>query len=152
MSNKESTKVNPIDPDKIAESPHLLPYAHTVGSAIIKPIDMGRVKGNAMAAMYEQTNASLNQIKEQVEKLILQAQSIHDRIQISEKIYLAECGFKPLIGQTYHLYEKEDAKWLISMIAPDEWGKETPYTWIATTRLLHDHTWEVISGNNVEGL
>ena len=27
--------INPIDPDKVAENPHLLPYAHTVGSAVI---------------------------------------------------------------------------------------------------------------------
>ena len=26
---------NPIDPDKVAENPHLLPYAHTVGGAVI---------------------------------------------------------------------------------------------------------------------
>ena len=42
MSDK---KINPIDKDKIAKDPHLLPYAHTVGGAIIKPIDKGRAKG-----------------------------------------------------------------------------------------------------------
>ena len=54
---------NPIDKDKIAESPHLLPYAHTVGGALIKPIDKGRVKGLAVASMYEQTEMQLDQIR-----------------------------------------------------------------------------------------
>ena len=43
--------VNPIDPDKIAENPHLLPYAHQVGSAVIKPEDQGKLKGRALSAM-----------------------------------------------------------------------------------------------------
>ena len=58
--------INPIDPDKVAENPHLLPYAHTVGSAVIKPIDKGRVKGLAVTAMYEQTEIQLDQIREQI--------------------------------------------------------------------------------------
>jgi hypothetical protein len=56
---KESLKDknhNPIDRDKITETPHLLPYAHSVGSAIIKPLDKGKIKGLGMAAMYEQTD------------------------------------------------------------------------------------------------
>ena len=47
----DKKKVNPIDLDKIAEQPHLLPYAHTLGGAIIRPIDKGRTKGVAMSAM-----------------------------------------------------------------------------------------------------
>ena len=41
---KKQRTINPIDKDKIADAPHLLPYAHSVGSAIIKPIDKGKVK------------------------------------------------------------------------------------------------------------
>ena len=92
---------NPIHPDKITETPHLLPYAHHVGSAIIKPLDKGKTKGVAMKAMYQQTEQQLHQIKEQVETLIKQAQAIHDRISISEKIYKADCGFKPVPGYVY---------------------------------------------------
>lgn len=135
---------NPISKDKITDTPHLLPYAHHVGSAIIKPIDKGRTKGNAMKAMYQQTENQLLQIKEQVETLIKQAQSIHDRISISEKIYKADCGFKPVINQTYYVYERKNGEWLISMVAPKEWGNSLPFTYIATVELLADHTWKII--------
>lgn len=134
---------NPIDKEKITDIPHLLPYAHSVGSAIIKPVDKGRVKGVAMSAMYEQTADQLHQIAEQVENLLTQAQRIHDRIDISEKIYLADCGFKPVIGKEYNLYERAEGTWLLSMVAPDEWGKDNPFHYLATVRLLHDHTWEI---------
>ncbi len=136
--------INPIDPDKIAENPHLLPYAHTVGGAVIKPIDKGRVKGLALSAMYEQTNTQLDQIREQVELLALQAQKIHKRVEMSEKIYLAEMNFKPLIGHTYYLYERKNGKFVLSMVAPYEWGRSCPYSYNATVKLLSDHTWDIL--------
>ncbi len=138
--------VNPINKDKTTDMPGLLPYAHSVGSAIIKPLDQGRTKGLAMQAMFEQTDTQLNQIKRQVELLIAQAQEIHDRIHISESIYQAECRFKPNIGQTYHLYIKDDeGSKLLSLVAPAEWGKNPPYKFEASVKLLADHTWEVLT-------
>ncbi|MEM9545827.1 MAG: DUF2452 domain-containing protein [Bacteroidota bacterium] len=143
---KKSNK-NSIDIDKVAENPGLLPYAHHVGSAIIKPIDKGRTKGNAMTAMYQQTDNQLTQIKEQVEVLIRQAQEIHDRISISERIYKADCGFKPVINKTYYVYQRKDESWVLSMISPEEWGPKGPYLFVATCELLADHTWSVIDKN-----
>lgn len=139
---RESTQS--IDPDKVAENPGLLPYAHHVGSAIIRPLDKGKSKGLAMSAMFEQTGTSLQRIKEQVEILIRQAQDIHDRIDISERIYNADCGFEPIVSRTYHLYERSNGEAILSMIAPDEWGRTQPYTWLATAELLSDHTWKVL--------
>ncbi len=144
MSKRE---INPIDEDKIAKDPHLLPYAHTLAGAIIRPIDKGRTKGVAMTAMYEQTANQLHQIKDQVEKLMAQAQDIHDRIDVSEKVYLADCSFKPVMGQIYQLYEKSDGSWILSMVTPAEWGANPPYFFLATARLLHDHTWEILEVN-----
>jgi len=83
-------KVNPIDPDKIAENPHILPYAHTLACAVIKPIDKGRVKGLALKAMYKQTDQQMLQIKEQIDLLARQARDIQERVMISEQVYQAE--------------------------------------------------------------
>lgn len=146
MTLKKSNK-DSIDIDMVAENPGLLPYAHHVGSAIIKPLDKGRAKGNAMAAMYQQTDSQLTQIKDQVELLIKQAQILHDRISISERIYKADMGFKPVLNKTYYVYEKSDEKWVLSMISPDEWGANMPYIYIATCEMMADHTWNVIEKN-----
>lgn len=135
---------NPIDPDKIAENPHLLPYAHTVGGAVIKPIDKGRLKGRAVAAMYEQTDLQLTQIKEQIDLLAKQAQNLQDRVKISEEIYQTDMNFEPLIGRIYYLYRRSNAEPVLSMIAPTEWGKKSPYTFVAKVKMLADHTWEVL--------
>ena len=147
MSEKKASKrkENPIDKDKVAENPHLLPYAHNVGSALIKPLDKGKIKGIAVQSMYEQTATQLDQIREQVNLLVKQAQSIHDRVQISEKIYLADYSFKPILGKIYHLYQKKDTRYVLSMVAPEEWGTNPPYTFLATVKMMADHTWEILN-------
>lgn len=137
-------KKNPIDKDKIAEQPGLLPYASHIGSAIIKPIEEGKDKGLGMKAMYAQTDRNLNRIKEQVEVLIKQAQDIHDRIEFSEQIYLAACSFNPTIGQIYYLYERADKSQFLSMVSPLEWGKRSDLSFVCAAKLLADHTWEII--------
>lgn len=147
---KKEEFINPIDKDKVAENPGLLPYAHTVGSAIIRPIDKGRTKGVAMSAMYEQTDRQLEQLRKQVELLVEQANAIHQRVHLSERIYQADVNFKPLPGHTYHLYKRKSGDDLLSMVGPAEWGAKPPYEFLATVRLLADHTWEVIEA--VEGL
>ncbi len=145
--SKEQQKedfINPIDKDKITDKPGLLEYGHHSGSALIKPVDAGKVKGRALSAMYDQTDMQLAQLKQQIDLLARQAQHIKDRAKISEKIYKARMSFEPLIGHTYYLYENTSGEYVLSMIKPDEWGRKKPYFYIATTKLLADHTWEIL--------
>jgi hypothetical protein len=137
--------VNPIDPDKIAENPHLLPYAHTVGGAVIKPEDTGKLKGRALSAMNQQTDMQLSQIYEQMQLLAAQAQKIQARKTISDYIYQTELRFEPLINHVYHLYRKQDQKLMLSLIGPLSWGKSgDKLTYLASVKLLADHTWEIL--------
>jgi hypothetical protein len=143
-STLADTIINPIDGEKIAENPHLLPYAHERGGASIKPVDMGRVKGLAVSAMYEQTDMQLDQIKAQIELLARQANEIQNRMSISERIYEAQMGIDPIIGRVYYLYDKDSGENVLSMISPAEWGPRLPYNYIATIKLLADHTWDIL--------
>ena len=136
---------NPIDKDKITENPHNLPYAHTLGSPVIKPVDEGKVKGKAMAAMYEQTQNQMDQLREQMQLIADQAQKLHDRVKISEKIYDAKMGFDPLVGHIYFLYVRKNDEYLLSMVGPEEWGKSLPFkSFEGRVKLLADHTWELL--------
>ena len=140
----EEAFFNPINPDKVAENPGLLPYAHTAGGAVIKPDDMGKVKGRSMLAMRQQTDRQMNQLYEQMEVLARQAKLLADRKEISERIYDAAMGFEPIISETYYLYEKENGADLLSLVAPEEWGRSFKYSrFLAKVTLLADHTWEV---------
>lgn len=138
-------KENPIDKDKITENPHNLPYAHNIGSALIQPIDKGKVKGKAMAAMYEQTENQMDQLREQMQLIAAQAQKLHDRVRVSEKVYEAEMGFEPLVGHIYYLYLRKNGKYLLSLVSPEQWGTKMPFeSFEAKVKLLADHTWDII--------
>lgn len=136
---------NPIDPDKVTENPGLLPYAHHVGSGLIKPEDLGKLKGRALSAMEHQTDSQLGQIYEQMQLLAEQAKRLNDRKKVSEYIYRAEMRFEPLINHTYYLYEKEDRSYFLSMIGPNNWGRSARrFSYLATVKLLADHTWDLL--------
>ncbi len=137
--------MNPIDPDKITEAPNTLLYPHHVGSALVKPEDQGKLKSRALSAMDQQTDQQLGQIYEQMQLLAQQAHKIQERKAISERIYTAEMRFEPLISHVYHLYYRENQSYLMSMVAPEQWGRSgTKLTFVATVKLLADHTWEIL--------
>lgn len=147
-AKKDSKKefVNPIDPDKITQNPHSLEYGHHVGSAVIKAEDIGKQKGRALSAMEHQTGQQLDQIYEQMKLLAEQAKRINLRKEISESIYQAKFRFEPIINHVYHLYEDESTENILSIIGPNQWGRsrQNKYKWIATVKLLADHTWEIL--------
>ena len=111
--------INPIDKDKVAENPGLIAYPHNVGSIMVKPEDVGKLKARALSSMYEQTDNQLKQIQQQVELMLNQANEIKKRIAISEKIYTAKQSFEPFVGSVYHLYKKE-SDYFLMMIGPLE--------------------------------
>lgn len=150
-TNEFANFVNPIDPDKVAENPGLLPYAHTVGGVVIRPLDEGKIKGRALKAMDEQTDMQMSQIRRQIELLAQQAQEIQKRKEVSLMIYEATVGFEPLISHVYHLYQKANDELLLSMVAPQDWGRKIPFKrFVATVKLLADHTWDILV-ENTEG-
>ncbi|MEO7313262.1 MAG: DUF2452 domain-containing protein [Chitinophagaceae bacterium] len=124
---------------------NVLPYASSVGSVVIRPTKEGVIKHKALSAMEEQTEMQLDQIRAQIELLARQATEIRKRKELSLMVYEARLSFKPQIGQTYHLYEKGDGSHTLSLVAPEEWGGSGPFKlFVASVRLLADHTWKEI--------
>ncbi len=119
---------NAVDKKNVARDPGLITYAHTAGSAVIRPEDMGKVKGKGQMAMRQQTYDALGKIHHQMDLLARQAQEIQDRIEVSERIYDAQMSFEPLVNHTYYLYEKGDGTDILSMVSPTEWGRKKNLT------------------------
>jgi hypothetical protein len=122
----------------------VLPYSASVSGAVIKPTEAGIIRHQALGAMEEQTNMQLTQIRQQIELLAIQAKEIQKRKELSMIIYDSKISFSPVIGQTYYLFEKEDGSTIISLISPKEWGKKSPFKFIAAVKLLADHTWQEV--------
>jgi hypothetical protein len=120
----------------------VLPYAASVSGAVIRHTKEGMIKHKALTAMEEQTDMQLDQIRQQIELLAQQAHAIRKRKELSILVYDAKMQFKPVIGHTYHLYQKQDDSFMLSMIAPQEWGGAGPFKeFYASVKLLADHTW-----------
>lgn len=148
MEKRERIDIEKIDlekeKEKTTENPGIIEFPHTVGSALVRPEDKGKIKGRAVAAMRQQTDTQMKQIYEQVQVLVRQAHEIKSRVEVSERIYSAQMNFEPIIAHTYYLYEKEDGTDVLSMVSPDEWGRSFPFkSFIAKVTLLSDHTWDV---------
>ena len=144
---KEEEFQNPIDKDKVAENPSTLPYAHTVGGAVIKPTEQGHIKAKALTAMEQQTDKQMAQLYDQMRVLTQQAEDLNKRAEISRQIYEAEMNFEPVIGHTYQVYLRSNGKLVLSMVTPEEWGENPPFEYMAKVSLLADHTWEVLEYN-----
>jgi hypothetical protein len=144
LENNDKLTQNPIDKDKVAESPSTLPYAHTVGGSAIDLVDTKLTKSLDMAAMHDQTGMQLDQIRKQMELLAQQAREIQKRKELSDLIYNAKMSFKPEINHVYYLYENDEGTPVLSLIGPNEWGKSKGYSkFLDAVRLLADHTWKI---------
>ena len=55
-------------------------------------------------------------------------------------IYESDYNFEPIMGETYHLYEKINGRFL-SLIAPNEWNKKYLGSYLLTT----DGKWEKVN-------
>lgn len=147
MNNKEQEKedqLNPIDPDKITDTPGLIPYPHNIGSPAFKPNEEGAIRSASMNAMEEQCEIQLDKIKEQIALLSKQAQEIKDRYEISKAVYASKMSFEPVVGQTYYLYARKEGEFVLSMVEPTQWGKSVPFKhFVSAVKLLGDKTWQV---------
>ncbi len=131
--------------EKTTADPGLIEFAHTVGGAIIKPTDAGKIRGKAVSAMHDQTTRQFRQLYDQMQTLVQQARDLKERVNISERIYMAKINFDPVINHYYWLYQRKDGTDFLSMVGPEEWGRVKPFEkCLAKVQLLSDHTWEVL--------
>ncbi len=123
-------------PDNITDTPQSLPYASNVGAPVIKPDhSLGGWKNSVVSRANKHYQERFDEIKQQFEQL---TQEVH----WNNIILNSEMRFKPVIGGEYHLYQKDDDKYFMSLFAPDEctWGE----THQGTFKLNYDNRWDKI--------
>ena len=121
-------------PDNVAPNPHSLPYASNVGAPVIRPNhSLGGWKIGAVHSANKHYEERFNEIKKELETLA-------EDVKWNEIIFNAEMKMKPVIGNIYHLYQKESGKYFMSLFAPHEctWGE----THKGSFRLNYDNRWE----------
>jgi hypothetical protein len=125
----------------------LSPIPLTLSSPVIRPEDRNQIKANAVEAMHYYAEQEIALLKKQADVIMQQVREIENRMRISEQIYSSDIRYQPVVNQVYHLYEKGE-HYTLSLIGPDEWGKKAPYKYVASVKLLGDHSWQVIKTGN----
>ena len=102
--------------DKTTDIPGLLPYPHHVGSALINPDATSSFVNRAVTKVNHEFEERYSKLKNEYDSLI-------EEWKWNKIIWESDIKFEPVIGQVYHLYQKDEKKF-ISIVAPDEWNLE----------------------------
>ena len=103
--------------------------------ASIKPVDIDSWKGRIEPEFKKYFQERYNDLIRQYEELV-------DEYNINKLVYESDINFKPLIGHTYHLYERENGTRFISILSHSETKWEG---YLGSFRLKSQYTWERVN-------
>lgn len=103
-------------------------YPTTVGSQSFEPIIVDKSDGIKADKYF---SSRLSELKKEYESLV-------NEYSDTKLVYESEYSFQPVVGETYHLYQRECGKVFLSIISPDEWNKK----YIGSYTLLNNGVWE----------
>jgi hypothetical protein len=118
--------------DKSTDKPGLLPYPHHIGSAPIKPENTSTFVNRGVSKVN-------HEFKDRFDRLRQEYESLMEEYEWNKVIYESDLRFEPVIGEIYHLYVRDNKKF-ISLIGPKEWNQE----YLGSFKLNSDLKWEKI--------
>ena len=95
-----------------------LTYGSNVGAPAIKTEDVIGWRDREVVNVNHQFKTKYEELKAEIEKLV-------SDYNWNDLIYrFAQYSFIPVIGETYHLYERDDTSYFMSLIEPTQWKKK----------------------------
>ncbi|NIJ43698.1 hypothetical protein FHR24_000137 [Wenyingzhuangia heitensis] len=91
----------------------LKPYATNVGAPVITPNDTVAWKNKSIHKVNQKMKTRYLEIKEEYDKMMKEYEYNH-------LIFTAKFNFEPIVGEAYHLYERDNGDTFLSMIAPNQ--------------------------------
>lgn len=91
----------------------LKPYATNVGAPVITPTDTVAWKNRSIHKVNQKMQAKYLEIKDEYEKMM-------QEYKYNQLIFKAKFNFEPIVGDVYHLYEKDNGDTFLSIIAPEQ--------------------------------
>jgi len=132
MINKPDNIV--FDENKKMFDANIKHYPTTVGGQKFEVLKVD--KSDALKAD-KYFNKRLGELKEEWNKLVGEYES-------TKLIYETTYNFQPILGEVYHIYRTNNDKTFLSLINPNEWGKEH----LGSYRLNTNGTWEEVDYGN----
>lgn len=132
--------------ENIRGSQHRSPYPVSRLAPAVELVELAQEISAADDALTQQASAQLRLLAEQIEQLREKARNILVQTRENQELHRVQCSFSKHTGQSYHLYRKAGGSLVFSMIAPDEWITDPPFTFVGTYRLEADKSWKKIDG------
>ena len=107
-----------------------LTYGSNIGAPAIQHDDVKGWKQQQVLKANKQFKTKYEELKQEFEKLI-------DEVNWNQIVYTSKYSFVPVVGETYHLYLKEDDTTFLSLIGPKEW----PMKYIGSFKLDSNQKW-----------
>ena len=89
-------------------------------------------------------NSSNKYFDTKLQELQEEDNKLAEEYKLNEMVYNAQCRFGPVIGEVYHLYQREDESTFLSMIGPNDWLSVKPDNFIGSFRLTSNDKWEKV--------
>ena len=81
-------------------------------------------------------------LKSKIERIKAEYELLLDEYAVNELLYNTHCDFEPIIGEVYHLYEKENRdENFLSLIPPHTWKRKH----LGSFKLNSDKVWSKVT-------
>ena len=100
-------------PDSYVENAKLLPYGSNIGAPSIKVENINTWRQKNIEKVNKSLKTKFEELKSDYQKLI-------EEYDLNQMVYSSHYNFEPIVGETYHLYRKDNRTFL-SLIKPQEW-------------------------------
>ena len=113
----------------------LLPYGTNVGAPSITANNLSIWKNRGITGFNHVLKSKIELIKSEYELLL-------EEYAVNELLYNTHCDFEPIIGEVYHLYEKENRdEHFLSLIPPHTWKRKH----LGSFKLNSDKVWSKVT-------
>ena len=114
---------------------NLLPYAGNISSPVITVEDTSHFK-------QKQVTKFNNFVDKRFLELQKQYNELKELYELNEFVFKIDMRFEPLVGEVYHVYQNDNSKNFLSMIAPHE----CKFLYICSVKLNTEGQWVLIEG------
>lgn len=115
--------------DKVNLQQITLTYPSHVGSA---PIIVENLKPERNNSQKKSNQIFFSKYQE----LISELEKLKTDFEINNEVYNSTFNFEPIVGQTYHLYEKKSGEKFLSIIEPHQWSQKFLYSVILNSEKI----------------
>jgi len=120
-------------PDRVADDKATMPYGDSVSAPAITEVNTSGYREVKSKEASTKLRTRYEELQEEFRKLVETSTD-------TQRMYDASISFVPIVGQVYHLYQRESGEEWVSMIDPEKF-RGYYFEYIGSYRLATDSVW-----------